>query len=61
MNKAEAREFLAKELLHYRAKNYEISEANGSPQVIERDGVGGVSYTIEIRCFGTVPEIRAVI
>jgi len=57
MNKAETREILAKELLHFRARNYEdLQKLMGSPQVVEREGARGVSYTIEIEVFWDNPR-----
>ena len=52
MNKAEARGILVRELLHFRAMSYsDLQKLMGSPQVVERSGASGVSYTIEIEVF----------
>ena len=57
MNKAEARGILARELLHYRAMRYsDLQKLMGSPQVVERSGASGVSYTIEIEVFWDSPR-----
>ena len=57
MNKAEARGILAKELLNFRAINYsDLQKLMGSPQVVERSGASGVSYTIEIEVFWDSPR-----
>ena len=52
MNKAEARDILSRELLHFRAMSYsDLKKLMGSPQVVERSSASGVSYTIEIEVF----------
>ena len=57
MNKAEARGILARELLHFRAMRYsDLQKLMGSPQVVERSGASGVSYTIEIEVFWDSPR-----
>ncbi len=57
MNKAEARGILARELLHFRAMSYsDLQKLMGSPQVVERSGASGVSYTIEIEVFWDSPR-----
>mgnify|MGYP000051851041 CR=1 FL=1 len=57
MNKAEARGILARELLHFRAMSYsDLKKLMGSPQVFERSGASGVSYTIEIEVFWDSPH-----
>ena len=39
MNKAEARDILAREILHFRAMSYsDLQNLMGSPQVVERSG-----------------------
>ena len=57
MNKAEARGILARELLHFRAMSFsDLQKLMGSPQVVERSGASGVSYTIEIEVFWDSPR-----
>ena len=57
MNKAEARDILARELLHFRAMSYsDLKKLMGSPQVVERSSASGVSYTIEIEVFWDSPH-----
>ena len=57
MNKAEARDILAKELLHFRAMSYsDLKKLMGSQQVVERSSASGVSYTIEIEVFWDSPR-----
>ena len=50
MNKAEAKEILAQELIHLQAKSFEdLQKLINSPDVIELVGASGVSYQIEAR------------
>ncbi len=57
MNKVEARGILDRELLHFRAMSYsDLQKLMGSPQVVERSGASGVSYTIEIEVFWDSPR-----
>ena len=57
MDKDEAREILAKELLHFRARNHEdLQKLMGSPHVVEREGASGASYIIEIEVFWDNPR-----
>ena len=57
MNKAEARGILESELLNFRAMSYaDLQKLIGSPQVVERSGASGVSYTIEIEVFWDSPH-----
>ena len=57
MNKTEARGILDSELLHFRAMRYsDLQKLMGSPQVVERSGASGVSYTIEVEVFWDSPR-----
>ncbi len=57
MNKDEAQGILAAELLRYRAMSYsDLLKLMGSPQVVERSGASGVSYTLEIEVFWDSPH-----
>jgi hypothetical protein len=57
MNKAEAKEILAQELINLQAKSFEdLQKLIESPEVIERDGASGVSYQIEIQVFWDNPR-----
>jgi len=57
MNKAEVQGILAREILHFRAMSYsDLQKLMGSPQVVERSGASGVSYTIEIEVFWDSPR-----
>lgn len=57
MNKTEAREILARELVSLHSKSYEdLQELIASPQVLERVGDSGVSYQIEIEAFWDHPD-----
>ena len=56
-NPAEARDILARELLHFRAMSYsDLQKLMGSPQVVERSGASGDSCTIEIEVFWDSPH-----
>jgi len=57
MNKAEAQEILATELLQFRTMSYEDLQLQiGSPHVVERGGASGVLYTIEIEVLWDNPR-----
>lgn len=57
MNKAEARDILERELLHFRAMSYsDLQKLMGSPHVAECISASGVSYTIEIEVFWDGPH-----
>lgn len=56
MNKAEAKEILAQEIIHLRAKTFEdLQKLINSPVVIEQVGASGVSYQIEVQVFWDYP------
>jgi hypothetical protein len=57
MNKKEAKEVLIQELKHLQTKSIEeLQVLIQSPEVILRDGAGGVSYQIEIQAFWDNPR-----
>ena len=57
MNKAEAKEILAQELIHLQAKNYkDLQKLINSPDVIEVVGASGASYQIEVHAFWDNPR-----
>ena len=57
MNKAEAKEILAQELIHLQAKSYkDLQKLINSPDVIEVVGASGVSYQIEVQAFWDNPR-----
>ena len=57
MNKAEAKEILAQELIHLQAKSFkDLQKLINSPDVIEVVGASGVSYQIEVQAFWDNPR-----
>jgi hypothetical protein len=57
MNKAEAKEILAQELIHLQAKSFEdLQMYINSPEVTELIGASGVTYQIELEAFWDNPR-----
>jgi hypothetical protein len=67
MNKAEAKEILAQELIHLQAKSFkDLQKLINSPDVIEVVGASGVSYQIEVQAFwdnprGSFGDLRIIV
>ena len=60
MDKVEAAEILSQEMDQIRTRNYtDLQLLMGSPIVIERKGLGGVKYQIEVEAFLDNPRESA--
>ena len=59
MNKSEAKEILDHELHSLRERSFkELQNLINAPEILERDGVSGVSYQVEIQAFWDNPRER---